>query len=241
MFKQIRVKIGQHNLLKEQLHLGRNLHLKNLDQAKKIGILYTLDDIPDYNKISDFVSKIQHKQKDIKEHIEGVFTRNNFKKVLPNESIVYVWDTARVPYGTRSEETITKFALEIARALLDKDVKALGFVKNKNLITRFLPKLSFDFFSIRDLSWFYKPIHTKLKDFIEKEFDLLIDLSTYESFPLKYIAGLSHSLCKVGRFSEENSNYYDLMIDIKPSATLDDYIGQVRHYLTIINVDEEKN
>ena len=184
MFKQIRVKIGQNNLLKEQSNLGRNLRLKNLDQAKRIGILYTLDDIPDYNKISDFVSELQHKH---------------------------------------------------------KDVKALGFVKNKNLITRFLPKLSFDFFSIRDLSWFYRPIHIKLKDFIEKEFDLLIDLSTYESFPLKYIAGLSHSLCKVGRFSEENSNYYDLMIDIKPSATLDDYIGQVRHYLTIINVDEEKN
>jgi hypothetical protein len=184
VFKQIRVKIGQHNLLKEQSNLGRNLRLKNLDQAKRIGILYTLDDIPDYNKISDFVSELQHKH---------------------------------------------------------KDVKALGFVKNKNLITRFLPKLSFDFFSIRDLSWFYRPIHIKLKDFIEKEFDLLIDLSTYESFPLKYIAGLSHSLCKVGRFSEENSNYYDLMIDIKPSATLDDYIGQVRHYLTIINVDEKKN
>lgn len=184
VFKRIRTKIGQRYLLKEQSSLDRNLHLMNLDQAKRIGILYTLDDIPDYDKISKFVSELQHNH---------------------------------------------------------KDVKALGFVKNKNLITRFLPKLSFDFFSIRDLSWFYKPIHFKLKDFIEKEFDLLIDLSSYESFPLKYIAGLSHSLCKVGRFSEENSNYYDLMIDIKPTAPLEDYLGQVRHYLTIINGHEAKN
>lgn len=158
--------------------MGRNLRLLNLEQAKQIGILYSLDAIPDYDKVSEFVSELQHNH---------------------------------------------------------KDVKVLGFVKNKNLITRFLPKLSFDFFSISDISWFYKPIHTKLKDFIDKEFDLLIDLSVHENFPLKYIAGLSHSFCKVGRFSEENSNYYDLMIDIKPSATLEDYLEHIRHYLTIIN------
>lgn len=165
-------------MLKEQSSLGRKLRLLNLDQARRIGILYSLNDVPDYDKVSEFVSELQHKQ---------------------------------------------------------KDVKALGFVRNKNLITRFLPKLSFDFFSVKDISWFYRPIHTKLKDFIEKEFDLLIDLSVHENFPLKYIAGLSHSYCKVGRFSEENSNYYDIMIDIKPSATLEDFLDQVRHYLTIIN------
>lgn len=178
MFNRLRIKVGHHNLLKEQSSLGRKLRLLNLDQARRIGILYSLNDVPDYDKVSEFVSELQHKQ---------------------------------------------------------KDVKALGFVRNKNLITRFLPKLSFDFFSVKDISWFYRPIHTKLKDFIEKEFDLLIDLSVHENFPLKYIAGLSHSYCKVGRFSEENSNYYDIMIDIKPSATLEDFLDQVRHYLTIIN------
>ena len=33
---------------------------------------------------------------------------------LPGESIVYFGDTARVPYGTKSRETIIKFALEDA-------------------------------------------------------------------------------------------------------------------------------
>jgi len=183
VFKKIRIKIGRYHLTREQQRLDRTLRLRNLENAKKIGILYSLDDVPDYDKISQFVSELQH------DH---------------------------------------------------KDVRALGFVKNKSLVNRFLPKLSFDFFSVKDISWFYKPLHSKLKDFIEKEFDLLIDLSVTENFPLKYIAGLSHSFCKIGRFSEENLNYYDLMIDIKSSSTLEDYLGQVRHYLTIIKSYEGK-
>ncbi len=45
--------------------------------------------------------------------------------MLPGESIVYFGDTARVPYGTRSKETIIKYALQDARFLLSKDVKAI--------------------------------------------------------------------------------------------------------------------
>jgi glutamate racemase len=44
---------------------------------------------------------------------------------LPHESIVYFGDTARVPYGTKSRETIKRFALEDARFLISRDVKAI--------------------------------------------------------------------------------------------------------------------
>jgi hypothetical protein len=121
-----------------------------------------------------------------------------------------------------------------------KEVKALGFVKNKNLVQRFLPKISYDFFSKRDLTWFYKPIHQQVKDFIDKEFDLLIDLSMHDSFPLKYISGVSNALCRVGKFSEENTDYFDFMIDVKPSMTSDDYLGNIRHYLTVINKNAKR-
>jgi hypothetical protein len=42
----------------------------------------------------------------------------------------------------------------------------------------------------------------------------------------------------VGRYSEENIPYYDLMIDLKPAMTVDDYFIQIRHYLTIIKTNE---
>jgi glutamate racemase len=44
---------------------------------------------------------------------------------LPEERIVYLGDTARVPYGTRSPETILRYARSCARELLRHDVKAL--------------------------------------------------------------------------------------------------------------------
>ena len=42
---------------------------------------------------------------------------------LPNEKIVYFGDTARVPYGTKSGETIIRYSREIVRALLKHKVK----------------------------------------------------------------------------------------------------------------------
>jgi glutamate racemase len=42
---------------------------------------------------------------------------------LPNERIVYFGDTARVPYGTKSSETIIRYSREIVRTLLKHKVK----------------------------------------------------------------------------------------------------------------------
>jgi glutamate racemase len=44
---------------------------------------------------------------------------------LPNEEIVYLGDTARVPYGTKSPETIERFALENAEFLMRFNVKLI--------------------------------------------------------------------------------------------------------------------
>ncbi len=44
---------------------------------------------------------------------------------LPGEDIVYFGDTGRVPYGTRSRETIEKYARQDCRFLLGKDVKQI--------------------------------------------------------------------------------------------------------------------
>lgn len=44
---------------------------------------------------------------------------------LPNEKIIYFGDTARVPYGSKSKDTVTKFSKQIIRFLLTKNVKAI--------------------------------------------------------------------------------------------------------------------
>lgn len=57
--------------------------------------------------------------------IGGLTVTKEIIKILPKESIIYLGDTARVPYGTRSKEVITKFALELANVLLKRKVKCL--------------------------------------------------------------------------------------------------------------------
>ncbi|MGD8240633.1 MAG: glutamate racemase [Armatimonadota bacterium] len=50
---------------------------------------------------------------------EAIFAR------LPNESVVFFGDTARVPYGNKSPETLRRFALDDAAFLMSKGVKAI--------------------------------------------------------------------------------------------------------------------
>jgi glutamate racemase len=49
---------------------------------------------------------------------------------LPRESTVYFGDTARVPYGPKSPETVRRYSLEILRWLLDQRVKAVVIACN---------------------------------------------------------------------------------------------------------------
>lgn len=57
--------------------------------------------------------------------IGGLTVVREIVKLLPNESIIYIGDTARVPYGPRSKEVISKFSKELAEFLLKKKVKFL--------------------------------------------------------------------------------------------------------------------
>src|SRR4051812_29981613 len=46
-------------------------------------------------------------------------------RALPQEDIIYFGDTARVPYGTKSPETVVRYALELTAFLVKRDIKLL--------------------------------------------------------------------------------------------------------------------
>ena len=54
--------------------------------------------------------------------IGGLTVAREIMRQLPNERIVYFGDTARVPYGSKSPETITKYSRQIARFLQSQNV-----------------------------------------------------------------------------------------------------------------------
>ena len=62
--------------------------------------------------------------------VGGLTVAREIMRQLPNESIVYFGDTARVPYGSKSKGTIIKYSKQIVRFLLTKNVKAIVIACN---------------------------------------------------------------------------------------------------------------
>jgi glutamate racemase len=57
--------------------------------------------------------------------IGGLTVARQLRRVLPQEDLIYLGDTARVPYGTKSPSTVVRFACEDTRFLLQQNVKAV--------------------------------------------------------------------------------------------------------------------
>ena len=57
--------------------------------------------------------------------IGGLTVVRELIRQLPNESIIYFGDTARVPYGPKSPDTVLRYSREITSFLRDQNVKAL--------------------------------------------------------------------------------------------------------------------
>ncbi len=62
--------------------------------------------------------------------VGGLTVLRALRSRLPHERFVYLGDTARLPYGTKSAETIVRYALQAAAALVGRDVKALAVACN---------------------------------------------------------------------------------------------------------------
>lgn len=60
----------------------------------------------------------------------GLTVVHALSQALPGEHIVYLGDTARVPYGTRSAETVVRYARGCAKVLTARGVKALVIACN---------------------------------------------------------------------------------------------------------------
>jgi len=57
--------------------------------------------------------------------IGGLTVLKEVVKLLPAEDTIYLGDTARVPYGNKSSETVIRYSLETTDFLLDKQIKLL--------------------------------------------------------------------------------------------------------------------
>ncbi len=57
--------------------------------------------------------------------VGGLTVLKEIKRLLPHENIFYLGDTARVPYGNKSRDTIIKYSIQNTRFLIEKGIKLL--------------------------------------------------------------------------------------------------------------------
>lgn len=57
--------------------------------------------------------------------VGGLTVFKSFRQALPAEDVLYLGDTARLPYGTKSPETVTRYALQVAGKLVERGIKML--------------------------------------------------------------------------------------------------------------------
>src|ERR1022692_4697801 len=57
--------------------------------------------------------------------VGGLTVFREIARALPHQSLIYLGDSARVPYGTKSAETVTRFSLQAASFLLDRGIGML--------------------------------------------------------------------------------------------------------------------
>ena len=57
--------------------------------------------------------------------VGGLTVFREIARALPHQSLIYLGDSARVPYGTKSAETVTRYSLQAAAHLLDRGISML--------------------------------------------------------------------------------------------------------------------
>ena len=63
--------------------------------------------------------------------IGGLTVAREIIRQMPMERMIYFGDTARVPYGSKSRDTIIRFSRQIIRFLKTKQVKPYPFLNTR--------------------------------------------------------------------------------------------------------------
>lgn len=116
-----------------------------------------------------------------------------------------------------------------------RDILALAYIDEDQIPFWHVHKLEFDYFAKADTDWRMKPKAQQAEDFISRDFDILIDFTLEECQPLMHILAKSRARFKVGAWNHNKAEMLDMMVDLPPNSTFDQYQHKLNHFLTILN------
>ena len=139
------------------------------------------------------------------------------------------------------EEADYKKVMKLIKYLKDefgiRHIKALAFYPKKDDPHFLQSRLEFDFYKMKDLNWFCLPVTNTARNFMNENFDILLDIIEEQEISQRFALHYSKAYLKVGTYSKNNKKYYDMMIDFK-GGDFEEYINQVITYLDMLNKTE---
>ncbi len=111
----------------------------------------------------------------------------------------------------------------------------IGYCDEKILPEGIVSTSSASIFCKKDLSWYGKPISEEVNRFLQQNYDIVIDFCREVNvYPVQYIVSTVRASMIIGGVQYAHCPY-DLIIDAQKVCTLDGYVEQIKHYLSIIN------
>lgn len=113
--------------------------------------------------------------------------------------------------------------------------KTIGYFDADELPRYVTPKLEYDYFVKKDLNWKLESTSSDVENFIQKEFDILIDTTVKEDEVLRFVIKASKAKFKVGGAGFKNVDDLDFTINLKEGEGLRQLMKGLDNYLHLIN------
>jgi hypothetical protein len=177
-------------------------------------------------------------------HIGNLLGRNELRKVAlkPRQKAVYNFGNARsiaLVYREKGESffiLVKQYVQFLKNEYGIKEVLALCYIDDKKVVPHYhVHRLKYDYFTRKNVNWRSKPDCDEVSRFVERDFDILIDLEKESCLPLQFVVAQSRASFKVGYYNEDWKELYDLMLKTAGKTTFDGYVDQVNHYLNVID------
>ncbi len=128
-------------------------------------------------------------------------------------------------------EIVKKFVATNSKSM--RNVKVLAYFHDKEEH----PNFPYSYFGKKDINLISKPSGPIVEQFINQPFDILFNLCQEKNLMLNYIAALSKAHMRVGPF-QENTDHYDLIVDIPQGKGINYFIQQAEQILENIKSDQ---
>jgi len=168
-------------------------------------------------------------QNDLADALKATKTIRQLVNLTDAKQIGILYDST----DASNDIVITKFAESLRQ--MGKQVDLLGYVNDPKIDH----KADIKIFNSKGVNWYGVPTDERALAFAKQKFDLLMCCYTNQNLSLEFLARISAAKWRVGAFSTNKTDCYDLMINTGNKNDTGYLSEQIKYFLNKINYDKK--